>query len=151
MTPPANLTRRQSRRRLAGLLALCLALAITMAIHLIARAQPAQGNDNRSPRPPKQQFLLVLEGARPTIMDDITPSEQKIVDHHFALLQQAHRQGKVALVGRCDDTPLGLIILQVASREEAQEILDNDPAVQAGLMRGKLHPFTVYMGSLQPH
>jgi uncharacterized protein YciI len=130
-----------------GLLAVGLALGLSFAFPIAGQARPAGDNDVKDPA--KQQFLLVLEGARPTIIEDITESEQEIVNHHFALLEEAHRQGTVALVGRCDDTPLGIAILQVNSRQEAQAILDNDPAVRAGLMRGKLYPFTVYIGSLQ--
>jgi uncharacterized protein YciI len=141
-----NLTSWDKGRRV-GLLAVCLMLALSLAIHVVGQAQPAGDKDVLDQG--KQQFLLVLEGGRPTIIEDITASEQKIVDHHFALLQEAHRQGTVALVGRCDDTPLGIIILQVNSRQEAEAILDNDPAVRAGLMKGKLYPFTVHMGSLQ--
>lgn len=129
-------------------LSLALILGMGLFAYAIGWAHPAQDTHARASSDNKQQFLLVLEGARPTFIEDITESEQEIVNHHFALLQEAHRQGKVALVGRCDDTPLGIIILQVNSRQEAQAILDNDPAVKAGLMRGKLHPFTVYMGSL---
>jgi len=146
MTLPASPAHRRRERRLAALLVLGLTLAITFAIHLVARAQPA--GDTRASGQNQQHFLIVLKGTRPTLIEDITSEEQEIVSHHFALLQEADRQGKVALVGRCDDTPLGLIILHVASKEEAQEVLDNDPAVQAGLMRGELHPFTLYMGSL---
>lgn len=147
MTRGANLAGWGKGRRRGGLLAVCLTLALSLATYSVSRSQPAE--DKAMLDQSKQQFLLVLEGTRPTFIEDITASEQKIVDHHFALLQEAHRQGKVALVGRCDDTPLGIVILQVSSRQEAEAILDNDPAVRAGLMRGKLHPFTVYMGSLQ--
>lgn len=147
MTGRTNLTGWDKGRRRGGLLPVCLMLALGLATHIVGQAQPAEEKD--MPDQSKQQFLLVLEGARPTLIKDITASEQKIVDHHFALLQEAHRQGKVALVGRCDDTPLGIIILQVNSLQEAEAILDNDPAVRAGLMKAKLYPFTVYMGSLQ--
>jgi uncharacterized protein YciI len=141
-----NLTGWDKGRRV-GLVAVCLTLALSLAAHIVGQARPVDDKD--VPDPAKQQFLLILEGARPTIIEDITESEQEIVDHHFALLEEAHRQGTVALVGRCDDTPLGIVILQVNSRQEAQAILDNDPAVKAGLMIGKLYPFRVSIGSLQ--
>ncbi|MBP7478571.1 MAG: hypothetical protein KA797_08615 [Chitinophagales bacterium] len=69
-----------------------------------------------------------------------------IMESHFAYLKSLHEEGKATFVGRTD-YPLdhadlfGLCVLKVEGVSEAEEIMQNDPAVKNGIMHAKIHPF----------
>ena len=55
-------------------------------------------------------------------------------------------QGVVLLVGRTQDNSprtFGIVIFQAESEEQAQAIMNSDPAVQKGIMRAELFPFRI--------
>jgi uncharacterized protein YciI len=75
-----------------------------------------------------------------------TPEEEAIVDEHFAYLEALTEQGVMILVGRTqnnDEDTFGIVIFQADSEEQAQQIMNADPAVKKGIMRAKLYPFRV--------
>jgi uncharacterized protein YciI len=93
------------------------------------------------------QFLYRLTPVR-IEMVTVGPAaeEQAIVSEHFSRLEALAEEGVVLLAGRTqDDSPrtFGLVILQAESDEQAREIMDNDPAVQKGVMRAELFPFRI--------
>jgi len=100
------------------------------------------------------QWLIVLSLARPELQDPKawTPADNAAVGAHFGRLQKLTEEGKVVLFGRTQDTQpngnlvpdtMGLIILEAPDRAAAQAVLDGDPAVKAGLMRGKVFSYQV--------
>jgi len=100
------------------------------------------------------QWLIVLTLARPELQDPKawTPADNAAVGAHFGRLQKLTEEGKVVLFGRTQDTQpngnlvpdtMGLIILEAPDRAAAQAVLDGDPAVKAGLMRGKVFSYQV--------
>jgi uncharacterized protein len=75
-----------------------------------------------------------------------TPEEQAIVSEHFAHLEALNEQGVMLLVGRTQDNSprtFGLAIFQAESEEQAQAIMDSDPAVRKGVMHAELFPFRI--------
>ena len=75
-----------------------------------------------------------------------TPEEQAIVSQHFDYLQRLLAGGILILAGRTlntDDSTFGIVIFNANSDEEAQRIVDSDPAVQRGVMRATLFPYRV--------
>lgn len=93
----------------------------------------------------KLQFLYQLK-LIPSLVDDNnwTDKENAIVQHHFEVLQNLEKEGKLILAGRTLNTdPLGLVILEVDSEEEAIELMNNDPAVKEGIMEAQLYPYRV--------
>jgi len=72
--------------------------------------------------PPRQGFHL-----------DMTPSEEQIMGEHFAYLMELAAQRKVLIAGPCFDPLFGMAVLNVTSRDEAVEIMNNDPSVRRGL------------------
>jgi len=95
----------------------------------------------------KKQFIYQLK-LIPTLLeeDNWTEKENAIVQHHFEVLQSLQQEGKLILAGRTlnmDPSGFGIVILEVHSEEEARKLMENDPAVKAGIMEATLFPYRV--------
>ena len=95
----------------------------------------------------KLQFLYQLK-LIPSLLDEEnwTDRENEIVQHHFEVLQNLQKEGKLILAGRTlnmDSNGFGIVILEVNSEEEATELMNNDPAVKEGIMEANLFPYRV--------
>lgn len=87
---------------------------------------------------------------RPTRLDmlvtGLTPQEDEIITRHSDYLAELSRQGTVIFYGRTlttDEKTFGLVVYSAASAQEAQRIMDADPAVRLGVMRAEYFPFRV--------
>lgn len=95
----------------------------------------------------KKQFIYILR-LIPSLRDEDnwTNRENEIVDRHFANLQRLLGEGKLILAGKTaglDDKTFGVVILEVASEEDAVALMRNDPAVAEGIMTAELFPYRV--------
>jgi uncharacterized protein YciI len=100
------------------------------------------------------QWLIVLNIARPELQDpkNWTKADNAAVGAHFVRLQKMTEDGKVLFFGRTQDTTadgklvpdtMGLIVLEAPDRQAAEAVLQGDPAVKAGLMRGKVFSYKI--------
>ena len=102
------------------------------------------------------QFIYRLEPTRPDMLaTGPTPHENTVVAAHFSYLQALAAQQVVLMAGRTTqpgEPPLGIVLLQTASAEEAAQIMRDDPAVREGVMRARLSPFRValWAGTADP-
>ena len=93
------------------------------------------------------QYLYVLRVV-PKFYDEKawTDADHAAVSKHFKRLQDAAAKGQVVLAGRTDE-PLadtfGLVIFEAATEDAARRFMEEDPAVQAGVMTATLHPYAV--------
>ena len=87
-----------------------------------------------------QHFFVQLLGTRSDWPDQMTPVEEKVMAEHFAYLQRLAAQQKVLLAGPVFENTFGLIVLQVASRSEAEEIMAGEPSVVAGVHSWTMSP-----------
>ncbi|HEX7343425.1 MAG TPA: YciI family protein [bacterium] len=97
-------------------------------------------------------FIYVLK-LLPSLLDqgNWTPREEAIVETHFQYLKALTEAGTMILVERTqqlDEETFGLAIFEAATEEEARRIMENDPAVQGGIMTAKLYPFRVALSRL---
>jgi uncharacterized protein YciI len=71
------------------------------------------------------------------------PGAPELQEAHLANIQRLEAEGKMLMAGPfADDTTMrGLFFYKAASIEEAQELVDTDPAVIAGQLRVELHPW----------
>ena len=93
----------------------------------------------------RQQFIYFLKLV-PRLLDEKnwTKADSEIVDRHFARLQRLLGEGKLILAGRTQDTdPTGIVILDVASEDEARSLMEGDPTVREGIMTAQLYPYKV--------
>ncbi|MBK9782253.1 MAG: hypothetical protein IPP55_19825 [Anaerolineales bacterium] len=93
------------------------------------------------------QFIYLL---RPTrlgmVTEGPTSSEAETVSRHFAYLTDLTNKGVVILVGRTqnnDESTLGIVIFEADNESAAQNIMENDPAVQGDVMTAALYPYKI--------
>lgn len=91
----------------------------------------------------KQAFVYVVRLIRPEIVDSMSPLEEEVVEEHFSYLKRKLDEGSLILAGPCLDGFFGIVIFEAVSPEEAQQFMNNDPAIRKGLMTGEIHPFRV--------
>ena len=87
------------------------------------------------------EWLCIIRPPRPTFMDDASAEEERVMEKHFAYLQELLRDGKLLLAGPSLDPVFGLIVLVAETEEEAWELVRSDPSVRAGVQTPELHPF----------
>ncbi|MBL7033142.1 MAG: hypothetical protein ISR91_03265 [Candidatus Delongbacteria bacterium] len=77
---------------------------------------------------------------------DPTPEEAAVLDRHISYLQDLTAAGVVILAGRTlnsDPSSFGIVVFKAADLAVAERIMQNDPAVSAGVMQAKLYPYRV--------
>ncbi|MBL7730830.1 MAG: hypothetical protein JNM88_06595 [Chitinophagaceae bacterium] len=96
-----------------------------------------------------RQWLGVLTLAEKfTTEANWTPADQAVVGEHFQRLLKKKEEGVVILAGRMD-LPLndpemkGLVIFNAKDEREAQQFMQDDPAVKAKIMLAKVYPYGV--------
>ena len=96
------------------------------------------------------QYLYRVHPNRDGFLTESTPEEDAIVGAHFHYLKDLTEQGIVLMAGRTlhtDVTSYGLVVLEADSETHARAIMENDPAVKAGVFRAELFPFSVALVS----
>jgi uncharacterized protein YciI len=106
-----------------------------------------------TPPSTRSQYLYVLRPARPAMLTDgPTEAERAAVGEHFSYLTQLAQRGDVVLFGRTtnsDADTIGLVIFEAADDSAAKDLMNNDPAVAAGVMTAQLFPYRI-AGMRQP-
>jgi uncharacterized protein YciI len=77
-----------------------------------------------------------------------TPREAEIISQHFNYLKDLTGKGVAIFVGRTlttDERTFGITVFEADSEEAARVIMNNDPAVIAGVMRAELFPFRIVL------
>ena len=96
---------------------------------------------------PKPQWLYHLVPARlGMVTEGPTPEEAETVSRHFAYLKSLTDQGVMMFVGRTqnnDEHTFGIAIFEAENEAAAKQIMENDPAVQGGVMRATLYPYKI--------
>jgi uncharacterized protein YciI len=99
---------------------------------------------------PTYLYLLRLRDRR--LPEQMTPTQERVMEAHFGRLQRGVQESTVLLAGPCTDGAFGIVVYKAASPETAQAYADADPAVSAGLMSVEVHPFRVSLmrGQAEP-
>ena len=94
----------------------------------------------------KKTFLITLKLTKPELIMSATAEEKKILADHFAHLKAQSANGLVVLAARTLELdPTGLVIIEAADEKEAQTVMDNDPAIKAGIFKGTLAPLQIVL------
>ncbi|HXW00868.1 MAG TPA: YciI family protein, partial [Anaerolineae bacterium] len=117
-----------------------------------------KGQPNQKEKGDKDDKSYYLYKIHPTRLDMLTEgptsAEAEVISQHFDYLKGLTEQGTAIFVGRTlttDERTFGITVFQADSEEIAKEIMKNDPAVIAGVMRAELFPFRiVLMGKTPP-
>ena len=90
-------------------------------------------------------FAIVLERG-PNWLPGKTASQQPLAEHG-RYLQRLMVNGKLVLAGPFLDDQGGFVLLKAANLAEAQQIENEDPAIQKGILRPTVHPFSIAFDS----
>jgi uncharacterized protein len=89
------------------------------------------------------EFLYMVRPPRATFADDATEKERAVIAAHFAYLQGMRERGELILAGRCENAEFGIVVFEAADEAAARRVMQDDPAVSAGVFSAKLYPFGV--------
>ena len=109
-------------------------------------ATPVLAQDTAAAAKPMQFLYLLRVVPRFHAESAWTPADNAAVDRHFKRLQDAAAAGKLILAGRTTeplDTTFGIVIFEAENADAARKFMEEDPAVQAGVMTATLHPYAV--------
>jgi uncharacterized protein YciI len=95
----------------------------------------------------RKQYIYRLKPADPEMLTrNPSPEEAEAVHFHYEYLKQLAVIDRLILMGRTttqDESTFGVVIFEADSDEDALRIMNNDPAVQGGVMQAELFPFKV--------
>ena len=94
---------------------------------------------------PALEFLSIMRPKRFDFLTTMTAEEKAVMERHQAYARNLFEQGKIIVGGVAKDGAIGILVLRVDSPDEAREIYDHDPAVQAEVGNTELHPFRLRM------
>lgn len=90
-----------------------------------------------------EQFLYQTIPPRENFAFEMTEAEEKIMEEHFQYLKKLTSEGVVYLAGPVTDGCFGIVVFDAESESAARNLMENDPAVKAGVMKAELYPFRV--------
>ncbi len=99
------------------------------------------------------QYVYITRLARKDTSKGATKEEMRIVEEHFAYLEELKRRGVMLLAGRTttdDEHTFGICVFEAASDAVARDIMNKDPAVWQNVMTAELHPFRVALMAGRP-
>lgn len=83
-----------------------------------------------------------------------TEEEAAAIQWHFEYLSDRTNEGSVLLAGRTltsDPDSFGIVVFRAAGEEEARKVMEDDPAVRAGVMQARLFPYRVALHAREEH
>ncbi|MDR6884121.1 YciI family protein [Bacillus sp. 3255] len=97
----------------------------------------------------KMHFMLWSTPPRPTFHVDMTEEERKIMMDHIAYWTDKQNQGIALVFGPVLNpaSPHGLAIIEVENEAQVPHIIDEDPAVVAGIMSTEFYPMKAVLPS----
>ena len=93
----------------------------------------------------KQYFYMRLIPPRVTFACDMSADERVLMQQHGSYLREQFAQGKVLIFGPVLDPAdnFGMAVLEVRDGSEAQQVMEQDPSVLAGMNRFRISPIVV--------
>ena len=89
------------------------------------------------------QYVVALLYRGPNATSEVTPEVMELQAAHLANISRLAESGDMALAGPFghDGDLRGLFFFNVATVEEAEALVNTDPAIQAGRLRAELYPW----------
>ncbi len=75
-------------------------------------------------------------------------TDEQALSEHFEYLTSLLRESKLHIAGSCTDYAFGVIIFKAESLAEAENIMNNDPAIKRKIMTGELHEFRISLKAI---
>jgi len=93
--------------------------------------------------PQQEDYFVKLLGIREGWPENMTAEEERIMNEHFVYLRELTAKKKVLVAGPVFEPVFGLIILRVASKNEAVAIMAEEPSVKQGVHAYEIQPMRV--------
>jgi uncharacterized protein len=98
---------------------------------------------------PKSQYIYVLKISSdfdPMNAESWTDEHRRTLDRHFTYLRALTDDGTMIFAGRSiEPDPFAIAVFEADSEAEALTIMEGDPVITSGMMRGTLHPFRIVL------
>jgi uncharacterized protein len=134
-----------------ALLVLCLS-AFTLAQDKTAAKASSKAKSGSAaanvPQKEKQWIYRITPSRVEMLKSGPTPEEGQALGAHFEYLKQLTAKGVVIMAGRTltdDQKTFGIIVFRAADEEAARKIMNGDPAVEKGVMKAEVFPFSVVL------
>ena len=118
-------------------------IALTLLfLPLIIVSSYAQEEDKMPEFNLKQYYFVMLtKGENSGKLDSVAAS--RIIIGHLKNIKKMQEDGKLVIVGPFGDNGnwRGIFIFDVPKQEDVEELLKNDPAIQAGMFKYEVHPW----------
>jgi uncharacterized protein YciI len=90
-------------------------------------------------------FLVILRPVRDEMPFDPTAEESRVVSAHYEYLVSLRDDGRLLVAGPSivEGDTIGIGVLDVKSRAEAEAIVAADPAITNGVMTAELRPMRI--------
>jgi uncharacterized protein YciI len=88
-------------------------------------------------------FIYLIRPTRPGFAQAPTSQEEEIMERHFEYLKKLLEEGTLIMAGPCLDRAFGVAIFWAENETAAWLITQNDPSVQAGVMKAEVHPYRI--------
>lgn len=119
-------------------------ILFTIIISLSVKSM-AQDNDSKSDEPKfsMKQYFFVFLNAVPDRPQLDSAKAMEIQTGHLANISKMWEEGKCILAGPFMDNhnTRGILIMDVTSKEEVEELLKNDPAITNGRLTAEIRPW----------
>ena len=94
------------------------------------------------PRNMKPYFLAMLVRPETPLPPPSKDDMEKITRGHLAYIRARNEAGQYVIAGPATDNSklAGIVVLAVASADDAAKILKGDPMIQSGVLTYELHP-----------
>jgi uncharacterized protein YciI len=90
------------------------------------------------------EWIYFLHPSRANFAATMTDAERAAWATHFERLQRLLADGTLILAGpTLGETNTGIVIFEAPDEAAARKIMDEDPAIAAGFVRGELRGFRV--------
>lgn len=124
----------------------CFIIACFISIHTLAQ-------DSTKSKPKEWLGVLTLTDKFKT-ETNWTQQDQATVGEHFQRLVKMKEAGIVALAGRMelslsDPEMKGLVIFYAKDEKEANQFMQDDPAVKGKMMQAKVYPYSIAVNKCQ--
>ena len=94
------------------------------------------------------QFISILKPSRPNMHKTVTDEEMKIFEKHSRYLEEKFKEGIVTFAGTSfeeNQDHFALVVVNAECKIDAKVIIDNDPAVNQGLLISTLTEFNTFL------
>jgi uncharacterized protein YciI len=140
---------RTARPFVTALVVLCLS-AFTVAQEKTAAKATSKTKSGKTtahaPVKEKQWIYRIQPSRTEMLKSGPTPEEAAAIGAHFNYLKDLTAKGVVIIAGRTltdDEKSFGIIVFRAPDEEGARKIMNGDPAVEKGVMKAEVFPFTV--------